>query len=99
MMMNKGNMIENIKEPYRSGEGPGRLDVDGVEWWACDPYPTWYRWEEGANEPRVDHADWMPKDRKMAVRSAIIEAEKATRLLDKAMERVVIAQTILDENH
>ena len=25
--------------------GPGRLDSYGVEWWACDPYPTWYRWE------------------------------------------------------
>ncbi|URM86184.1 hypothetical protein SEA_BIGGITYBASS_67 [Gordonia phage BiggityBass] len=23
----------------------GRVDVDGVEWLACDPYPTWYRWE------------------------------------------------------
>lgn len=29
---------------YRRGT-PGRLDVNGVEWWACDPYPTWYRWE------------------------------------------------------
>jgi hypothetical protein len=88
-------MTENIKEPYRSGEGPGRLDIDGVEWWACDPYPTWYRWENG--ELFTDPAEWMPKDRKMAVRSATIEAEKATRLLDKAIERVVIAQTILDE--
>ncbi len=24
---------------------PGRFDADGVEWWACDPYPFWYRWE------------------------------------------------------
>jgi len=24
---------------------PGRLDKDGVEWWACDPYPTWFRYE------------------------------------------------------
>lgn len=23
----------------------GRKDVDGVEWFACDPYPTWYRWK------------------------------------------------------
>jgi len=22
-----------------------RLDVNGVEWFACDPYPTWFRWE------------------------------------------------------
>ena len=25
----------------------GRFDNDGVEWFACDPYPTWYRWENG----------------------------------------------------
>lgn len=31
---------------YRRGT-PGRLDVNGVEWWACDPYPTWYRWDGG----------------------------------------------------
>lgn len=24
-------------------DGP-RLDVNGVAWFACDPYPTWYRW-------------------------------------------------------
>jgi hypothetical protein len=23
----------------------GRLDINGQEWWACDPYPTWFRWE------------------------------------------------------
>lgn len=27
-------------------DGP-RLDVNGVAWEACDPYPTWYRWENG----------------------------------------------------
>lgn len=35
---------------------PGRLDVDGVEWWACDPYPTWYRWE--GTELLTNHAKW-----------------------------------------
>lgn len=24
----------------------GRIDVDGSVWFACDPYPTWYRWED-----------------------------------------------------
>ncbi|UYL88185.1 hypothetical protein SEA_EVAA_74 [Gordonia phage Evaa] len=36
-------------EPRRwTAEHPdgGRVDVDGTEWFACDPYPTWYRWEE-----------------------------------------------------
>lgn len=27
--------------------GLPRLDKDGVGWYACDPYPTWYRWEDG----------------------------------------------------
>jgi len=26
---------------------PGRLDRDGVQWWACDPYPCWFRWPDG----------------------------------------------------
>ena len=34
-------------KPYADSEGPGRRDVNDVEWWACDPYPTWYRWENG----------------------------------------------------
>ncbi len=25
----------------------GRIDVNGVEWFACDPYPTFYRRENG----------------------------------------------------
>lgn len=31
------------EQPHRYGT-PGRIDRNGVEWWACDPYPTWYRW-------------------------------------------------------
>ena len=27
--------------------GPGKVDNEGVEWFACDPYITWYRWEGG----------------------------------------------------
>ena len=44
--------------------GVGRVDRDGVEWFACDPYPTWYRRENGklrtqaspnfAKEPSTD---------------------------------------------
>ncbi|QIG58993.1 hypothetical protein SEA_ANCLAR_66 [Gordonia phage AnClar] len=37
-------------EPRRwTAEHPdgGRVDVNGTEWFACDPYPTWYRWERG----------------------------------------------------
>lgn len=33
------------EQPYRDPHHRGRLDVNGVEWWVCDPYPTWYRWE------------------------------------------------------
>lgn len=43
-------------QPYRDLTQPGRFDVNGVEWWACDPYPTWYRWEKGVL--RQDHAKW-----------------------------------------
>jgi hypothetical protein len=25
----------------------GRLDVDGVRWFVTDPYPTWFRREDG----------------------------------------------------
>lgn len=32
-------------QPYADATKPGRVDVNGVEWWACDPYPTWFRWE------------------------------------------------------
>jgi hypothetical protein len=52
---------ETRKWTMESGEG--RLDVNGVEWFACDPYPTWYRYGEngelyayGHLEPL--HAEW-----------------------------------------
>jgi hypothetical protein len=32
------------ERPYEDHTKPGRLDINGVEWWACDPYPTWYRY-------------------------------------------------------
>lgn len=44
---------------------PGRKDINGVEWWACDPYPTWYRWDTdpaGNNSTlRTNHAKWADK--------------------------------------
>lgn len=27
-------------------EDEPRLDKAGTPWYACDPYPTWYRWED-----------------------------------------------------
>lgn len=39
---------------------PGRLDVNGVEWWACDPYPTWFRWEDG--HLYTNHAAWTEEE-------------------------------------
>jgi hypothetical protein len=43
---NKAEPPEEWEEirPYTDGT-QGRTDVDGVVWFACDPYPTWYRWE------------------------------------------------------
>ena len=50
---------------------PPRLDVDGVEWWATDPYPLWYRYEgEWGNidSPRVAHKPVWPEIEKPPVR-------------------------------
>ena len=58
---------DGIVQPYRGG-GPGRLDVNGEEWWACDPYPTWYRWD--GDVLRTNHAAWVPDDPLMAERKA-----------------------------
>lgn len=33
--------------PYTWETGVGRVDRDGIEWFACDPYPTWFRWVDG----------------------------------------------------
>lgn len=43
-------------QPYRH-PGPGRFDKDGVEWFACDPYPTWFRWE-GDQLIEKGYGDW-----------------------------------------
>lgn len=99
------NNQEDVREPYRwpetgSGIGLGRLDVNGVEWWACDPYPTWYRWEDGELYTRwydvETPAEWMQKDRRMAVWVALLQVEAAKKKLSKAQERMQIAQEALD---
>lgn len=56
---------------YEDPSKPGRMDVNGEEWWACDPYPTWYRWAEGdvvhgpsgqwADKPNVTSVEWVEK--------------------------------------
>ena len=36
----------------------GRLDVDGVRWYVCDPYPTWFRWvNEGGTKELILRKD------------------------------------------
>lgn len=91
--------MDNVREPYRwpesgSGVGLGRLDINGVEWWACDPYPTWYRWD--GDSLYTDPAEWMLYDRRMAVRAALIEVEKAEKQLSIAQGRMQIAQEAWD---
>ena len=41
---------------------PGRLDVDGIEWYATDPYPTWFRRDKTGEiiEP-YDEPEWADK--------------------------------------
>lgn len=83
----------SVRQPYREADEPGRLDINGIEWWACDPYPTWFRWEDG--ELFTDPAEWMADDRRMALRYATIEAERAEKEFAKAQERVEIARSTL----
>lgn len=87
-------MNENVRQPYRDGNQPGRLDINGIEWWACDPYPTWYRWDD--EELRTDPDEWMPDDRRTALRYAYIEAERAEKAFAKAQKRVEIARKALE---
>lgn len=48
--------------PYADPSKPGRRDAQG-EWWACDPYPTWYRWEGKKLIKRDSWRTW-PKESK-----------------------------------
>jgi hypothetical protein len=88
-------------EPYRDADKPGRKDINGVEWWACDPYPTWFRWEDGADEPRVDHAAWAAEDPHIELQRALkaeAEAEaKAEAMLSSAHDRVRRAREAADD--
>jgi hypothetical protein len=40
-------MVEEVR-PWTAESGKGRVDVHGLEWFACDPYPHWYRWDRGS---------------------------------------------------
>lgn len=56
-------MSDVTRRPFEDTSKPGRLDVFGQEWWACDPYPTWFFWRDGElhkpNEP-IRWADEVP---------------------------------------
>lgn len=53
---------DNRRWTWGHPDGP-RLDVDGVAWFACDPYPTWYRWGNSGlaiarpRFPKASHAE------------------------------------------
>lgn len=42
MSLDHGDEVQPRAYSYGT---PGRKDVNGIVWWACDPYPTWYRFE------------------------------------------------------
>ena len=44
--------------PFTSETGAGRLDADGNEWFACDPYPCWYRWDGGRIVQPGPEVEW-----------------------------------------
>lgn len=50
--------------------GPGKVDNGGIEWFACDPYITWFRWEDGElytdSPPEVELTD---EEREVAMES------------------------------
>lgn len=39
-------MMYATGQPYGPGWPSGRMCLRGYEWFACDPYPTWFRWED-----------------------------------------------------
>lgn len=47
--------VDESLRPFMDPSQPGRLDRDGVQWYATDPYPTWFRRDaDGA----VIHRPW-----------------------------------------
>jgi hypothetical protein len=65
------------ERPWADPTKPGRLDVNGVEWWACDPYPTWYRWENG--EVRTNHAAFVDSEAGRKIRTDQADANDAVQ--------------------
>lgn len=47
-----------VARRWAAETGVGRMDVEGVEWFACDPYPTWYRWENGKLRTKRGSVRW-----------------------------------------
>lgn len=45
---------------YMDANKPGRVDVNGVMWWATDPYPTWFRRDEHGDIIERDDFDAAP---------------------------------------
>lgn len=44
--------------PFSDRCKPGRVDINGIQWWACDPYPTWYRWNHGELIEPEEEPEW-----------------------------------------
>ncbi|QDF17598.1 hypothetical protein SEA_YAGO84_67 [Gordonia phage Yago84] len=86
-------------EPRRwTAEHPdgGRIDVDGVEWFACDPYPTWYRWERGdalTGQLIVGRPDWPHEAEVRTVLTDEIEQE-----IGDHIDAELIADALLDSD-
>lgn len=87
-------MPGRVFRPYEDPDKPGRKDVNGVEWWACDPYPTWFRWEGG--ELFTNHARF-PSDPQIELEKAIKAEQVAKEALAIARQRVEVARAALAE--
>ena len=78
-----------LREPQRwtwNHPDGGRFDVNGVQWFACDPYPTWYRWEDGKLITRSDRDGWADeqpsRSKPTGLESQITELEQAIAEFD-----------------
>ncbi len=91
--------MSHIYDVYRwiDNNTPGRKDIDGIEWWACDPMATWYRWENGELFTKYDD-NWPADDPRIELTRAIKEEHTAELALSNARQRVQVARDAVTQN-
>lgn len=86
--MNERNPLREPRRWTWNHPDGGRFDVNGVQWFACDPYPTWYRWEDGELIRRGRDGDWADerpaRPKPTGIGSLVTELRDALEQLDAA---------------